>query len=357
MVLSLAFILAFVGSAVALLIGIIIFSEVQGDMLQTFEVIQVGNTTGGITNSDVAYSCDSPVDGNNSIHTLDKTDGSLGADVVMVVSGMPTGISGCTGLAEDPITKTWYVVARESTQGSFGGYLAIINPVTGVGVSIGQIDDGLQSIAFDSSGKLYGFSNSQANNANHIFGIDKSTGLITSELCESNISDSQPQVIAYNYDTNKLVSFGITGVTDAFLEVFNDIDKGVGVSCDSTVGNIDFTDASHGGATFIGSPQSMTYNTPDDIFYAYVQAQNKFITITPSSPFVSLVIDDQTSLSHGDPHRGIGFELSNVAGAPIFERQVPDSFNQASNIAFTVVGILPVALFFALFAIFGGRTE
>jgi len=39
-----------------------------------------------------------------------------------------------------------------------------------------------------------------------------------------------------------------------------------------------------------------------------------------------------------------------------FQSQVPDSFNQASNIAFTVIGIVPVALFFFLFAIFGGRT-
>jgi len=43
---SLAFILAFVGSAVALLIGIIIFSQVQDDMLQTFgDPIQIGNAT------------------------------------------------------------------------------------------------------------------------------------------------------------------------------------------------------------------------------------------------------------------------------------------------------------------------
>jgi len=39
------------------------------------------------------------------------------------------------------------------------------------------------------------------------------------------------------------------------------------------------------------------------------------------------------------------------------EIQQVEAFNQANNIAFTVIGILPVALFFFLFTIFSGRAE
>jgi len=39
------------------------------------------------------------------------------------------------------------------------------------------------------------------------------------------------------------------------------------------------------------------------------------------------------------------------------EQQQVDTFNNATAIGFTVVGILPVALFFALFSIFSGRIE
>lgn len=50
------------------------------------------------------------------------------------------------------------------------------------------------------------------------------------------------------------------------------------------------------------------------------------------------------------------FTLSTeTAGLTPAEQQQVDTFNNALNIGFTVIGIVPVALFFFLFAIFGGR--
>ncbi len=48
---------------------------------------------------------------------------------------------------------------------------------------------------------------------------------------------------------------------------------------------------------------------------------------------------------------------SGVGSLTPSQQQEIDTFNNAKNIGFTVIGILPVALFFALFAIFSGRIE
>jgi len=54
---------------------------------------------------------------------------------------------------------------------------------------------------------------------------------------------------------------------------------------------------------------------------------------------------------------GFDFGLVTAGFTPATTSGVPPEFTQASSIAFTVIAVLPVAMFFFLFAIFGGRVE
>ena len=186
MVLSLAFILAFIGAGVALLIGIIIFSEVQADMLSTFPppILISNGTAGGIaTNPTPVYTCDSPSGSTNEIHTVDPSNHhNPTSSSTLVISGVTS--QGCVGLAQHPITNVWYIGIRESLGGSSDNWLATVNPTTGVGTAIGNMNEGLNSIAFNPAGDLWAGANSQASAVDTIWEYNISTAVKTGNSCD-----------------------------------------------------------------------------------------------------------------------------------------------------------------------------
>jgi len=100
---------------------------------------------------------------------------------------------------------------------------------------------------------------------------------------------------------------------------------------------IPFVNTNHGGQATAGSQTLTTYFTMQDLNSAVD------VDVDSLNAFVRSVVDNQV------------VAMSMSAKVFEFQSQVPDSFISASNIAYTVIGIVPVALFFFLFVIFGGR--
>lgn len=260
MVLSLAFILAFIGSAVALLIGILIFSEVQNDMLTSFgDPIQIG------------------VVGSEEI--LSKNGGldSLGT-------------RGHTTLSQEFARGNVQVVGACYNSGDG---LTIGSEITEIRVEKSFASGGLLRLGIYDGGNLVA-----------------QTGLVSSGVGAFWHTLETP----YEIQVGDVLCFGgvsQTGSGITFLRAFTNGFSGFAVE------HVNLLDLRYPDLPpiYVGSAVSLTSGT------------------------------------------SFGFELKQVTEIPVFESQVPDSFNQASNIAFTVIAVIPVALFFVLFAIFGGRTE
>ena len=273
-----------------------------------------------ITTSDTMYSCDSPSGGGNEIHLADKTTGAAISSSTLSISGITS--QGCTGLAQDPLTGTWYAVIR-APGGPLEGYLATVDPTTGFGTSIGQIDSGTQSIAFNSIGDLFGFANSQGGstgNGDEIYGIDVSTGAVTSDVCTVTPSSGAIGALGYNWLTDELVLF----TANAEMRIITDMTPAI---CVATTSPIDISDPSFGGDLFLGTPQSMTFHTGDDLFYAYTQAE--LISIPSSFPFNAIRVADGATVGHDDNQRGVGFEL--ILTSPDVDTDSDGIFDSTDN--------------------------
>lgn len=260
MVLSLAFILAFVGSAVALLIGILIFSEVQDEMLKTFgDPILISNGTS--------------------------------------IESRGTGIFPTT---ENTVMRN---MAQQWTEYDL--------------VSVSEGEEIISvTLRFDTDNHTQGIIASS-----QVSIYDQDRNLLQRSIAETNIpSNSGAGVVSvvYTFSPALIIGSGVTGITFTG----NQLDQAKVISR-ANIGTDIFFDAQGFGSSEDPLPTG-TLET-----------------------FLTVGTDRQIE---------VNYSIQGVAN-PIFESQVPDSFNQASNIAFTVIGILPVALFFVLFAIFGGRTE
>ncbi len=104
-----------------------------------------------ITTSDTMYTCSSSSGTDNDISITNKTDGQIISSNTLNINGLSS--EGCTGLVQDPIFEIWYIVIRDTDS-----YLATVDPLTGLGSSIGLINERTQSIAFNSTGHLFGWS-------------------------------------------------------------------------------------------------------------------------------------------------------------------------------------------------------
>jgi len=337
MVLSLAFILAFIGSAVALLIGILIFSEVEGAIASTFGVATGGGIT---TDSAILYSCDYPSASTNKLNqvALPSLTETFPSATVSISGQTMTGSSGCVGMAQDPTTSIWYQIHRVSGGGGAPHHLVTLDINTGVGSTVGSLTNGYQTMAFDKDGNLYIHTNSNSA-VSQLEIINKATGAIISTCDESSspsIGSFSEVGLVYDYNQEKL--YIIEGTE--FFELTDTSLADCGVSAPTTVTGFGIT-----GYT------SFTYDTVNSLIYVASQSGGgyRIVTLDPVTAVSSLV----TNTSLAVIEKGIGFELSSSGGSG----GTPQAFAQASNVAFTVIGILPVALFFALFAIFSGRTE
>lgn len=344
MVLSLAFILAFIGAAVALLIGIILFSEVEGALFETFGVTQIGNGTATVEADSPLYACDSTGQGNWQIKTVNKATGVVSNNNVLSLTNGDPFAGGCGGISQDTTTGIYYIAWRDAL-GSSNQNLATVDPTTAIGTDLGSFNTLIMSIAFDNTGRLFAVHGAGGDTPNHLFEYDKSNpDNPETQICQFTSShDGGMNSIAFNYDTNQMWRFMGSGV-NAQMEA------------------VDLATCADSGNTLITGFQdsftimSATYNTADGLFYVVLR-NNTFdgsdlYTVTLGG--VATLIDKDI-----DPDqywwRGMVFETTEVAGAPIFAGGAPPEYIQAQNIAYTVIGIIPVALFFFLFAIFSGR--
>lgn len=102
------------------------------------------------------------------------------------------------------------------------------------------------------------------------------------------------------------------------------------------------------GATFTGAVYSCNGgDCPDIDGFQTGGEDGRKIAVSGSDIYL---IED-----HGNTNLFVYYEFDK--GSIDNVSNTPQAFAQASNIAFTVIAILPVALFFALFAIFSGRSE
>lgn len=362
MVLSLAFILAFVGSAVALLIGIIIFSQVQEDMLQTFgDPILISNGTGGAITSVDLYTCDNPNDGGNQIHKISETNGSIISSQNIAVTLSSGDLKGCLGISVDPTDEQMYIIAR-NTDATQLRYIVEIDPTTGIGTEVGQLLPttpivnylGLnpqflaKTIHFDSSGQMFvTHSQDPQSVEDDIYKVDKTTGIVDTEnvFCTFTGSNNDFVFMTLDYDLDKV--FYIDGDSeDIFFGFINE----TGGSCDGGVAGQTLSD--NFPHLTLNFQMGMAYDTVTGEYFIQDSFEEPQSISRMDGSGISTAVG--TSITDG-LQRGMAFSISSSGGSPVFESQVPDSFNSASNVAFTVIGIVPIVLFFFLFSIFGGR--
>ena len=192
---SLAFVISFVASAVALLIGIIIYSDISdeiGNVLNDGGISQIiqllGQNTAtsdqpvptkttnlasvyiGLNSTDFVTAVAIPISG------VETSGGSVTQDSPLYMCGTNTGTtlrevdklngtttntvsmfaSGCQGLSVNPIDGQMYISSRSGGGGTSS--IGTLDPVTGAGSFNGNSGDLLMTMAFDDTGTLFAVS-------------------------------------------------------------------------------------------------------------------------------------------------------------------------------------------------------
>jgi len=282
MVLSLAFILAFIGAAVALLVGILIFSEVAEAMALTLPVLSVTTTpdsSGFLVGVDQAIKRFSTNSSAGSTCPLGSGSSDIGNVARKILYSSST-----SGICKSP-TYTFDLTSIPN------------NPtVTSMTLRIDVL------------------SNANAQNA-QIFQVTKDTSTLT---------DAE--------GTDTVFKRGGAG---------------------------DFS-----GTTYISNDPFTTTNGQNKLIVLPTTAHTDLEADLSSTRFI-LALNYQNPIrvagdsftTFGDTELEVNFTTITIVPFTAGEQQEIDTFNNALNIGFTVIGILPVALFFALFAIFSGRIE
>ncbi len=360
MVLSLGFILAFIGAAVALLIGILIFSEVSDSII-----------------------CPAPTSGGGSPIGATGFDnvGSMGTagDAFYTEAGIDTAFVTTTGILGQGIIK------NGTSSGDTDGEVIIgINPDSWRFLHAGNVGSNLTSINFWLNGDVIGSpvypllgtggtDNAAANSPTFSMWTQSGTnGMITiyeasgggGQVFQGNIGSVVPDDSGWHMVSlmmnqgNRTGDFIIlcidavcdTGV-DAMITDFEDLTAG---------GNTPAFNLTVGGGSPFGN--SVTQNTFDfdelTIWNGWILTQGQLNTMwNAGSGSSASGIASGTIVVHLSFDSGT--EIGGTPGSPGSSGQGNLECEGAKDTAWTVIGILPVALFFALFAIFGalGRTE
>jgi len=346
MVLSLAFIIAFIGAAVALLIGILIFSEVSDSLV-----------------------CPAPAGGGGTVDITGYDNlGSIGssADANYFDDGDPFNFTSVTGIINEGAFQNGTATGGNEAVIVFAPSLAVTsdfdflhqgttgNNITSINFWMkGDVDGApaypvLNTGSSDSGGT--GLSVWTQSGTTTYFTIYEGGG--TSLVDQSSIAqipdDASWHMITYVYDKGNMTSnFG-----------FMCLDA----SCTNT-------------GTIIGTPFSAETNSAANPLtlgggtgYASGPVENEFdvdeIIIWQGYQLTQSDIDNM--YNSGSGATGIGIASGSQVLAVTFDEgsqqvvvsggsggQGSDECEQAKDTAWTVIGILPVALFFALFAIFG----
>ena len=380
MVLSLAFILALVMSAIVLLIGIVIFSEVVEAMEITLPAgITSNQTEGKFYGIEGGSAPTLPL----QVHEINKTAWSTNQTTIISsinISGLGFTTTGVNGLARDPTDGTFYGVAKDQANAT-NRRLISIDPVTGVGVDIGGMGEKFVTLGINADGTLRTITGLGAITPFEFHSVDKTTGQ-TTLLCTFVVPAPISETVgSLAFNSKDGFMYWLTGFRDDFQP--RDNMSLLRIDNQSTCA---FTVIPESGLTsFLAKGTrffeiiGLTYSPTDDLFYGTVlnsQTQPASDSVPPcnssgaitscrvtynidtSGVFTNLNWGSFPSLKSNADVKSLSFELA--GGGTIFtptEQSQVDTFENAKAIGFTVIGILPVALFFALFSIFSGRFE
>jgi hypothetical protein len=135
-----------------------------------------------------------------AIETFDPFTGDQIGSTDITISGV--NIQGFTGLASDPTQNTLYIIAKDGPN----FHLATLDPVTGVGTSVGILGDRFAGITFGDDGTLYGITGDGGSAPSTLFTIDPATAAITSLVTPGGGSDGE--AIAFNPNDGLIYRFG-----------------------------------------------------------------------------------------------------------------------------------------------------
>lgn len=382
LVLSLAFILALVTSAIVLLIGIVIFSEVVEAMEITLPLGITGNQTEG-TFFGIAGGQASSLVLPLQVYELDKSLFSTNQTTIIssvTITGLGFTTDGVNGLARDPTDGTFYGVAKDQAN-STNRHLISVDPVTGVGVDIGGMGQKFVTLGIKADGTLRTITGLGATTPFQYHSVDKTNGQ-TTLLCTFShafiTAGTTVGSIAFNTkDGNMYWLIGFVDPPSLDRMTLLRIDN------ESTCALTDIGDSDPNG--FLPTISSLeviglTYSPADDLFYGTSLSGQSDPVVNPTVPpcgvgaqlavcRITYTITSTGVLSNGNfgsfpslpvfvDIKSLSFDLA--GGGTNFtstEQSQLDTFENAQAIGFTVIGILPVALFFALFSIFSGRFE
>jgi hypothetical protein len=129
---------------------------------------------------------------------MDKVEVTLAGEVV----------TGVNGLALDPLTDIVYAIVKA------GGtrFLATLDTDTGVATLVGDLGDNFASIAFDSTGQMWGVTGDGATVSETLFQIDKADA--TTTLARALGTGADGEVIAYHPTLNMLYHWSGNGATE-----------------------------------------------------------------------------------------------------------------------------------------------
>jgi len=354
MVLSLGFILAFIGAAVALLIGILIFSEVSDSI-----ICPAGGSPGG---GEVAFNIESYEDLSNQFLAVYEEAESPS---FFQVAGPTTPSGG--GLLSDAVTQNGTssgqtngeILLADASQWNFLHQL-------GTGSNLTSINMWINGDTVGSSFYPILTNHAQVEGDGFQMGTDQGRLLVLMEQSglkwTLNIADfpleppddGQWHMLSVSYDK------GATGATGRYLicvDATCETNSGAGSAWTSgIVGAVDpLTIGSDSDHATSGGVVENTFDVDDlGIWTGYELTQGDITTLynsgvgVPANTISPLNMIAYWSFDNSTAIGSLGETLpSTEAGQGSAECE------GAKDTAWTVIGILPVALFFALFAIFG----
>ena len=311
------------------------------------------------------------------VHEFDKTKWSTNQTTIISsvnISGLGFTTTGVNGLARDPTDGTFYGIAKDQANGT-NRHLISINPTTGVSVDIGGMGERFSTLGINGDGTLRAITGLGAAIPFQFHSVDKTNGQ-TTPLCTFVVPAPISETVgSIAFNSKDGFMYWLTGFVQgeppapdnlSLLRIDNQS------TCAFTL--IPESGISLPSGTFMSRVTAfevigLTYSITDDLFYGTSLTSGDIPPVTGTQQ-LSYNIDSSgvfTNLNHGS-FPSIAFIIADVKGL-VFdiasggtsftpsEQQEIDTFTNAQAIGFTVIGIFPIALFFALFSIFSGRFE
>ncbi len=279
-----------------------------------------------VTDDSLMYLCTNP-NGQNQLSTL--TFPSLTETFthsIVTVSGIEA--VGCHGMAQDPSvlpSEEWYMLYRDSEPTDI--HLITINLTTGVGTDIGQLDDSMQTMAFNSTGHLFTYTNQQADETNKLHIIDK-TDASTIETCD--IGHDAHNTLGYDY-TNDIMYLLVGDNPSEVFEITDTSLADCGAVSGTALGTYESNPTGGGWNEII----AMVWNTVSETFY--FSAQNEELVLGEYDPVTGIATDLAFLEELVESYQGMGFTLGFASSdevAPVISATVSEPISIIQDSSF-----------------------